>query len=186
MRQSLTLLATLFLIVIAAGSAFAELDFEKKSFYAQGVLALPMGTLGDFAGTGFGGGAGMVVPFNEKMDFRAEVSYLKFGGEEFTVYGGDTWDYSYSQLPIMVLAQYQMKPEDPYYLLGGLGLTRTSVSIDYPEGSIFGSTSSDASSTDLSLSIGAGYNVAENINIEARYTLISDANSFTVHGVYDF
>ena len=45
------------ILALSAGSALA-LDMEAKSFYAQGIFALPTGDWSDAAGNGFGGGIG--------------------------------------------------------------------------------------------------------------------------------
>lgn len=179
------LVVSVILMLLVAGSAFAQLDFEAKSFYAQGLLTLPTGDFGDAAGTGFGGGIGMTVPYSELLSFRGEISYVMYGSKDF----GD-YEWSYSMIPFDVLAQYRMKAEDPYFLLGGLGLTMLSFDAEYTGEVIPGFeayyTDYDDSSTEFTLILGGGFDVNEQIAIEGRLNIVSDANFISVHGTYAF
>lgn len=191
MRKLITTILVASFLLAFAGIAVAELDMDSKSYYVQGILALPTGDLGDQAGTGFGGGVGMKVPFSELLDFRGEVGYIMFGGEEYDE-AGYNYDYSWSMIPIMVLGEYKLKAEDPFFLLGGVGLTIAKFEYDYDYSyTILGQTYSDSgsfddSSTEFTLSVGAGYEINEQVNLEARFNLISDANYMSVHGTYYF
>lgn len=186
MRKLVSVLLTSALILIVAGSAFAELNMEAKSFYAQGIISLPVGNFGDIAGTGFGGGLGMNVPYSELMSFRAEAGYLMYGKKDFGLV-----EYSMAMIPIVALAQYRMKVEDPYYLLGGAGITIVKSSFDTPPVEYLGVTISeggsfDESSSEFTLTVGGGYDVNEQLAIEGRYHIISDTSYLSVHGVYAF
>jgi opacity protein-like surface antigen len=183
MRKTLTVLAALALVFCLSGSALAQLDFANKSFYAQGQISLPMGDLGDQAGTGIGAGVGITVPYSAAMNFRGEISYIAFGGKEFDFMGSSV-DYSWSMLPILALVEYQMKPEQPFYLLGGLGLTRATIDAKASNNGV--TVSADDSTTELSIALGGGYTLNEQFSLEGRYNLVSDANSFSIHGVYAF
>ncbi len=182
---------SVFLMLAVAGTAMAQLDMDAKSFYAQGIVSLPTGDLGDFAGTGFGGGVGMTVPYSELLNFRAEAGYIMFGGKDFDGgLGVGTQKWSYSMIPIVALGEYKMKVEDPYFLLGGVGFTMLKASYDYSyPATAFtpaGSGSIDANSTEFTLTLGGGYEVNEQISIEGRYHVISNASYMSVHGTYAF
>ena len=170
----------LFILALSAGSALA-LDMEAKSFYAQGIFALPTGDWSDAAGNGFGGGIGMLVPHNEQLNFRGEVSFIKFGGKSF----GD-YDWSYRVIPIVALAEYTFQYDSPLYGLGGLGLYMGHFSADYTGPDGFGFGSYDDNNNDFGLVIGGGYHVNEQICVEGRFNIVSDSNELTIHGVYHF
>jgi hypothetical protein len=160
----LTLLLSLFAMPALA------LDFAAKQFYAQGVVALPMGSFGDIANLGYGAGVGMMVPHDEMVSFGVEASYLMYSVED--VPGADV---SFSMIPVLVLAKYSLT-ESPIYLLGGLGLAFSSMSV----GDV------DESSSDFALALGAGYNAMPNLSLEARMNIVSDANQITAHVGYRF
>lgn len=191
MRKFVSILFTAALMFSVAGTAVAELNMEAKSFYGHGMIALPSGTLGDFAGTGLGAGAGMNVPYSELLNFRAEIGYIIFGGKDYDN-GLYTEEWSWSMIPVTVLGQYKMKVEDPFYMLGGLGLTFNKFNWEYDYsyeimGTPFsGSGSFDDSSSDITLVLGGGYEVNEQVSIEGRFHIISDSNYLSVHGTYAF
>ena len=81
MRFTAVLILTFF---VMASSALA-MDTSQISWYAHGDLALPSGSFGDFAGTGFGGGVGGAMPYSEALTFRGEVGYIHFGGKDYWV-----------------------------------------------------------------------------------------------------
>lgn len=175
------------LMLLVAGSAFAELDFESKSFYAQGMLTLPTGDFGDAAGTGFGGGVGMRVPYSEQLDFRAEIGYVMYGSEEILEV-----EYSTAMIPIHVLGEYHMKVEDPYFLLGGLGLTSVRWETEYTGTMepgfeyLYAGLNADGSDTEFTLILGGGYEMNAQFSLEGRLNIVSDYNFLSVHGTYAF
>jgi opacity protein-like surface antigen len=186
MRNVVRILLTSALMLILAGSAFAELNMEAKSFYGQGIISLPTGDLGDFAGTGFGGGIGMEVPYSELMNFRAEIGYIMFGKKDFM-----HAEYSMAMIPVVALAQYRMKVEDPYFLLGGAGITSVRSSYDTEPVEYLGVVISDGGSFDttsseFTITLGGGYDVNEQVAIEGRYHIISNSSYMSVHGTYSF
>lgn len=175
-------LALFVLALFALGAVQASaLDFQQKSFYAQGMLSMPIGDWSDFVNLGFGGGVGMTVPHSAELSFRGEVSYIYYGTD--ADFFGDDADVSASAIPILALAQYNLA-DNPFYLLGGLGFAIMSVDVEYT--SPFGSFSSDGGSTEFGLVLGGGYAVNEQFSLEGRFNLISDANNLTIGGVYHF
>ena len=164
------------LVALAATGASA-LDFQQKSFYAQGLLSLPMGDFGDYANLGFGGGIGMLIPHDAMWSFRGEISYNTYSTDD-----GPGYSTSVSEIPLVALAQYNLTNSQAY-LLGGLGLAfgHGSVKFDNP---LYPAISDN--STDLDLVLGGGYNVAPQVDIQARFNVISNANQISFHGVYHF
>lgn len=172
-------LALLFVLVLA--TQCLALDFEQKSFYAQGLLSMPMGDWSDFVNLGFGAGVGMTVPHTDVLSFRGELSYIHYGTD--SDFYGDNWDVSASAIPVLALAEYNLE-DNPFYLLGGLGLAFMGVEVEYTgPGMSYGDT---GSSTEFGLVLGGGYVVNENVSVEGRFNLISDANNLSIGGVYHF
>jgi hypothetical protein len=178
------IMLVLFILAFSAGSAMA-LDMAAKSFYVQGVFSLPTGNFGDFAGNGFGGGVGISVPQDDRLSFRGEVSYLFFGGKSYD-YGTYSWDYSYSMIPLVALAEYTFVPDSPAYGLGGAGLFMSRWSVEGKEPITDYSFDTSDSSTDFGICLGGGFNVNEKLSVEGRYNIISDANQLTINGIYHF
>jgi opacity protein-like surface antigen len=174
MRKLMTLAL---LISLFAMPAFA-LDFTAKQFYVQGVVALPMGTFGDIANLGFGGGVGILVPHNDMLSFGLEASYLTYSTEDQTVLGV-TPDVSMSMIPVLALVHYNMT-DSPLYLLGGIGLAFGHSKVEYN-----GFSASDNSS-DFDIALGAGYEATPNLFFEGRINLVSDANQIEGHIGYKF
>jgi len=176
-KRYLVLFALLTIGLLATQAS--ALDWDESSFYAQGAIQLPMGDFGDIANLGFGPGFGVLVPHSDELSFRGQIAYYFYSTED--VPGGDV---SVHAIPLLALVQYNLE-DSPVYLLGGLGLTFASASYDYDvEG--FGSGSYDDSETKFTFTAGAGYPVAEKISLEARFNLISDANSLQFGGIFHF
>ncbi len=161
-------------IAILAAVPASALDFDQKAWYAQGILAMPMGDFGDFANLGFGGGLGIKVPHSPELDFRGEVSYIYFSTED-----APDFDVSFSMIPILALAQYNMDSSSAY-LLGGLGFVFSNFEFE-PKVSGFEDFSVSDSSTDLGLTVGAGFNLSPAMTLEGRFNVVSDANSLSAN-----
>jgi len=160
------------LLAVALAAPASALDFQQREFYGQAVVALPMGDFGDISNFGAGAGLGMRVPHNENFSFRGEASYLYFSDD---IEGND--DVSLYQIPVLVLAQYDVK-ESPAYILGGLGLAFTH--FDLGLGEIEG-VDTASTETDLALAFGAGARLSPHLTLEGRFNLVSDANSVSAH-----
>lgn len=176
-------IVTLGLLAFLLTTPALALDVEAKTFYGQGLLTLPMGDFGDFAGTGFGAVFGVAVPHDEKLSFRGELGYIMYAGKDFGVY-----DYSFSMIPIMALAEYKFSPDSQAYGVGGLGFTMVRSSW---EGSttFLGQTvtvDEDDSSAELTIALGGGYHVNEKVDVEGRYNIISDTSYLSVHANIHF
>ena len=153
------------LSVALLASAASALDFDQKEFYGQGVVALPIGDWSDFVNLGIGAGVGMRVPHSPELNFRGEISYIHFMTED--VPGAD---WSWSMIPVNILAEYQM---ESMYLLGGLGLVfaKSKVEFDDVPGMDFSSTDSE-----IGLVVGAGFELSPSMVLEGRFNIVSDAN----------
>lgn len=173
-------------ILIVFGSVFAApanaFDFDQKQFYGQGVFALPVGDFGDIAKFGFGAGLGLMVPHNEALAFRGEASFLYYLDDV----EGDV-DVTLWQVPVQFFAQYTF-PNSQFYGLGGLGLSFNHAESSYEVQTLGGTVKRDASDTEteVALSFGGGYQIDEKIGLEARFNIVSDANSLSAHFGYRF
>jgi hypothetical protein len=181
MRRSIPLvLLALLVTAFAPVSSARASGMEDVSWFVFGNIAAPFGDWSDFAGLGFGGGVGGVMPYNEQFGFRGEAGYIKFAGESVDLGGGEEADYNYSMIPINALVEFTMDPDNPIYLVGGLGITIVRFEYDAPVvQTIFGPVgggSFDDSSTEIGLVAGAGFRAAEQFNIEAKLNIVSDAN----------
>ena len=154
------------LFLIAAAVALlvslpaAAVDYQQKEWYGNGVLAFPTGDFGDIA----------------DISFRGEISYIYFTTEDF-----EGADVSASMVPIMVLAQYNLK-DSQAYLLGGLGLAFATAKVEFDTP---GYDDSDTS-TELGLTLGGGFQMQPNLGLEGRLNLISDANFISINVAYKF
>jgi opacity protein-like surface antigen len=169
------------LFVFAAMPALA-LDTSQIAWYGQGVLSLPMGSFGDFAGTGFGAGFGGSLPYNESLTLRGELGYIHYGGKDFS-FGTVKQSWNFSMIPLMLLGEYQFQPESPFYGLGGIGFVMARSSWEWEsQGQNYDSSASD---TDIGLAVGGGYHFNEKMTIEGRYNIINN-DFLTVHFLYNF
>lgn len=181
MRKLLTITVLLSLFAMPA----MALDFTAKQFFVQGVVALPMGDFGDGADLGYGGGLGMMVPHNDMLSFGLEASYLTYSMNE------DFYDdASFSMIPVLAMVHYDLS-DAPVYLLGGLGLAFGSFEsniADDPDTPLVDESrySSDDSSSDVAIALGAGFDATPNMFFEGRLMLVSDANQITGHIGYRF
>ena len=170
MRQRTIPFAISVALVSLLAAQAGALDFDQKQFYGQGVVALPLGDFGDLAKLGFGAGLGMLVPHDEALAFRGEVSFLYFLDDV----EGDV-DVTLWQVPVQALVQYSFT-DSPAYLLGGLGLAFTHFEV--------GSFSN--TETDVALALGGGYKLKPNMVLEGRFNVVSDANSISAHFGFHF
>jgi len=167
------------ILFVLAPAAFA-MDTSQIAWYAHGDLALPTGSFGDFAGTGFGGGIGGALPFNEALTLRGEAGYVHFGGQEFL---GSKWNYSL--IPIMALGEYRFTAGSAAYGLGGLGLILERFSYDWVNPWSGAKENLSDSNSDINLAVGGGYHLNEQMTVEARYTT-GDLDYMSVHFLYNF
>jgi hypothetical protein len=138
-------------------------------------LALPSGTFGDQAGTGFGASVRYEMPMGSNLALMGTIGYLTFGGKTVDFGPGGSFKYTESMIPIQVGAKYYfMEQQSGFYAALQLGITSFSVKSDitYPTGSGLPNISVSASTTDLSYAPGIGYHLA-NIDLQASYQIVS-------------
>jgi len=172
------------LVTIVALFLFVGVSQAQKKMYGNvGVtVALPMGTFGDFAGTGIGGSAQFEMEFMPQLLGTASVGYIKWGGKDF-----GTFSYSYSAVPVLVGAKYFFMPAGGFYGQAQLGLYFFSADVTVPAVSVGGFSfggSAGGSSSDFAFSIGAGYELPLSpklmLDLGGAFLLISDSNNIVV------
>lgn len=123
---------------------------NKMTVGVGGYFALPMGTFGDVAGMGFGGGASFEYEVSPGLKATASAQYLMFGKKSI---GLSEW--SYSIIPIHAGAKYSF--------VGGLfgfvktGLNLLSLNLKSSYGSV--TVESSSSSTEFRYAAGVGYSL---------------------------
>ncbi len=110
------------------------------------------------------------------MNFRGEVGYVMYGGQDF---GDASW--SYSQIPIIVLAEYHFDADSPFYGVGGLGMYMMRWTWEHET-----QDNTTHSSSDIGLTFGGGYDVNEQFKLEGRLTTANGNNQLWICGVYHF
>lgn len=182
-------LSTVFIAVIL----FAGLVNAAPGDKSLGVglnIALPTGSFGDFAGTGFGGTAVFEMELAPQIIGTATAGYISWGGKDF---GG--YSYSYSAVPILVGVKYFFMPTGGFYANGQLGLYFFSWSVDSPVIGIpglftYGGGSQSLTSSKFTLALGGGYEIpvspALTVDIGASYIIISDFGHIGIRGGVKF
>lgn len=157
MKKHLSIILGLVLLV-----AFTNVNAQSKFTLNVGPeLALPMGSFGDVAGFGFGGSVGGELGLAENMKGFATVGYLMFGEKD--VAGLGKW--SYSAIPILVGAKYYLG-KGGFYTMAETGFHLWTVESTV---TFFGvSTTVDASSTEFTYGVGAGYEFGA-FDVNAKY-----------------
>jgi hypothetical protein len=173
-------------------AAIVLLSFTLTSTFAQGTnylsiggnLALPLGSFGDAAGTGFGGSATFEMEFTPNITGVATAGYMKFGGQDF----GD-FSYDYDAIPIMAGIKYYFMPANPFYAIGQIGFQIFNANASYSGPFSYGFEAS-GSSTEFAFAVGAGYEIPAGANgaidITGTFNLISDLNYIGARVAYRF
>jgi hypothetical protein len=171
MKKVLVTIVALFLFV---GISQAQ---NKMNLNVGLNVALPMGSFGDVAGTGFGGTAQFEMQFTPQLYGTATAGYITWGGKDF-----GNFSYSYHAIPILVGAKYYFMPSGGFYGHGQLGLYMFSASVKSPAIVVGGFTvgGGDVSSTssEFTFSFGAGYELPLSpklmLDLSGAYIVISD------------
>jgi len=173
MKKTLTLLL-MFLVIAGFTNAQSKI---KLSVGAN--VALPMGSFGDIAGTGFGGTVTGEYPINNQIVGTATVGYISWGTKDF---GGSEW--SFSAIPVLAGAKYYF--DKGLYAHGQLGFHMFSSSVEIDFGPFFGGKQKvDDNSSEFTIGLGAGYEI-NNFDLSAAYYIISDSNYFGIRAAYKF
>lgn len=157
---------------------------SKMNAGVRAVVALPIGSFGDVAGTGFGVLGTYEIGLGNNLVGIGQIGYISWGGKDL----GD-YSYGYSAVPIIFGVKYFLTPGKGFYGTSSVGFHFFSVSTDIPTitfgGTTIGGGSASANSTDFTFSLGAGYEVPVNkkysLDVGGDFNLINDANYFTIH-----
>jgi len=160
--------------------AFSSVNAQSKIGFSVGPeLALPMGSFGDVAGMGFGASVGGEMNLADNINGFVTVGYLTFGEKD--VAGVAKWQYS--GIPILVGAKYYFG-KDGFYGLAETGFHLWTITSTV---TLFGaSVSGDASSSEFSYGVGAGYEVGS-FDFNAKYMGAGSGISYVgVRAAYKF
>jgi opacity protein-like surface antigen len=166
----------LFVIPAGATAGTTAGTTPQISYYGAADVSVPISDWSDTAGVGLGGILGVIYPYSEMFNFRAQAGFNYHLAQEYV-----GMDWTYSAIPIMALAEYHYAVDSPAYLLAGAGITILSVSTD-PDLP----ADVDDSSSEFSFAGGVGYTVNEMLNIEAFYNVVSDADHVSLMVTYGF
>ncbi|MFN0097586.1 MAG: outer membrane protein [Gemmatimonadaceae bacterium] len=131
-------------LMVAVSSSVDAQMAQAPRFGVSGGVSLPLGDFGDVAGLGFHVGGHFQTAINDRVHFRANLDFGRYGGDDdlgvdnVTVLGG------VANLVLPIKTESALKP----YVLGGLGFYNWKI-----EG--VGGGSFDDS--DLAFNVGAGY-----------------------------
>ena len=144
-------LAVFFALIIFAGFSNSQ---SKMALGVGGNLALPMGSFGDVAKLGFGGGAKFEYELQPNINLTGSAQYLMFGAKDDIV--GVDW----SIIPILVGGKYYFSPG--VYGMAELGMNFWSTKVKTPEIRVGGvvvvpSQEVSSSGSDFGFAFGAGY-----------------------------
>ena len=159
------LVSVLFVVLFA----FTFVNAQSKMALGVGAnLALPMGTFGDVAGMGFGGGAQFEYMLSPNISGTVSATYLMFGEKDFL-----DIKYSYSIIPIQAGAKYYF---GNFYGLAETGINLLSLKVDVPARTFMGVTipgsSTSSSTSEFGFGFGAGYVLPmgkNSLDISAKY-----------------
>lgn len=156
---------------------------NKMNFGVRGIVALPMGSFGDVAGTGYGAQGIYEIKFGNNLVGVGQVGYITWS--EGDVAG---ISYGYSAVPVNVGIKYYVTPGKGFYATSSVGFHFFSFDSDLPTFTFGGTSiggSVSATSTDFAFNFGLGYEIPvsknASVDIGGAYNLISDANYVSVH-----
>jgi hypothetical protein len=174
MRKLIVSLASLITAFILCLPVAASADAAKgdMAIGAGLELALPMGTFGDYAGTGFGLTGQFEYVYSPNITIIGNLGYIKWGGKDFGVY-----KWSNSAIPVKGGAKYYLDPtKKGFYGAGELGFYFFSSKYEYTQNNVTHRVTD--SSTDLSLALMGGYEMPAGeswiVDLSARIEIISD------------
>ena len=139
------LFSVLFVVLFAFTFANAQ---SKMAVSVGGNLAFPMGSFGDVANMGFGGGAKFEYALQSNLHLTASVQYLMFAKKDDIV--GVEW----SIIPVLAGAKYYFG--NNFYTMAEVGMNfwNTKATITFP---IIGKITVEESGSDFGFAGGAGY-----------------------------
>lgn len=164
-------IAVFIAVILFVGYSNAQ---TKMALSVGGNVALPMGSFGDVAKVGFGGGAKFEYEIQPNINLTGSAQYLMFGKKDDLV--GVEW----SIIPILVGGKYFFSPG--VYGMAELGMNFWSTKVKLP---FFGEVSSSGS--DFGFAFGAGYEMAMGksgaLDISAKYQQYASSTGAINFGV---
>lgn len=155
---------------------------QDIGFSAGAEIAIPLGDLGDASSLGIGFSGGLEYDLNESSGITGQLGYIFLIPKE-----GFSSGYL---LPIQAGYKHYFDGKDSgLYGHGQLGVHTVSItteSISFFGSSVGGITVSE---TNLSLALGGGYIINENIDISLRFNMVTGdigSNYIGIRGAYNF
>lgn len=172
-------------VIILLSFAMTNTFAQGKNYLGIGAnVALPMGTFGDIAGTGFGGSASFEMGFTPNITGIVTAGYLKFGGQDFGYFS-----YDYDAIPIMAGIKYYFAPATPFYAIGQIGFQIFNANATYSGPFSYGFDVS-GSSTEFGIALGAGYEIPVGtsgaVDVTGTFNIVSDLNYIGIRAAYRF
>ena len=174
------------LLIVLSSLAFAQ---EGKMTLGLGAeVALPSGTFGDVAGTGFGGTVNFLYDINDQIAISGTAGYLTWGKKSVGA-GAFSFEWTYSAIPILAGGRYYFtKCGEGLYGSAEIGLYMFTVKTKSPGYSILGVTYGggevSASSSEFAFAPGVGYEmpISDMMNFDAlaKYVVISNTSHIDV------
>lgn len=152
--------------------AFTNNSNAQVNFSGGVELAMPMGDFANTAKLGYGVSFGAEKPVGDNMGITGTLGYIimPFNKDKSGIEG------NFALMPIQAGFKYYFTDNTAgAYAKADLGFHRTTMKIDYGFGEV------DASSTDLSYAVGAGYLVNEHIDLGLRYQMIAGDGSSSAY-----
>lgn len=184
MMKRFTIVTSLAIVLLAC-NAFAQL----RALEIGGGMALPMGSFGDLAGTGFGA-SGRAFYEREGLDnimFTGSVGFYPFGGKEYTLFGlSSGYEWSWTVIPIMSGGRYyfgEAEAKTRMYVGAEIGIHIYSVSLQDNDGNTIDGAVA-AGSTEFALLPMVGAELGP-LDVYAEYSL-SEFNYFGIKGMFKF
>ncbi|QQS36496.1 MAG: hypothetical protein IPM56_00660 [Ignavibacteriales bacterium] len=179
MKKMLLVLIT---VLCVAGFTSAQ----NKMYAGVGLnVALPMGSFGDVAGTGFGGTGTFEMQFTPQLLGTGTVGYISWGGKDFGFFS-----YSYSAIPILVGAKYYFMPNSGFYGHGQLGFYMFSIDVENKQPIAGFNFDTGGSSTEFAICFGAGYELPLSKTVMGdlgvSYNIISEAGHIGIRAGVKF
>jgi len=158
---------------------FACVAFAQEGFHQIGVgadIGLPIGDFGEAYNIGYGVTGKIYYGLNEDANITGTLGYLRFG-----IDGDSNISGHMGMIPIMFGYNHDF---DGFYVEPQVGLVALNSKIDM-SGSGFESFGGNYSSTEVSLSLGGGYNTGD-WDFGLRYQIVNNANFLGARVAYNF
>lgn len=126
-------------------------------------LALPMGTMADFQGMGFGASGRYDGAINDNLSWSAGVGYISFSGKDYDYGFGTVSGSSFAMIPIQGGVKYYFTESNAgFYGAADIG--------------IWLAASSGSSGSEFGFSPGVGYRVSS-FDIAMKYNAVGNVSS---------